>query len=293
MIKQGILNYFKNLKYFFTPLGTVALGFVIGLSVLIPGIGGAASDFTERLTAVLSESSIDFSALQESVTQAVRALNWNDPLDALRTMFSAGWLTDTLNGCVDALIESSAEYTVQIGEAVAAFAGAAVTYFCVLVLFVMIGLIGGYFLTKWLIRRNIAKRPVRKYLLVSFVDSLITATLVALCVWLFSIWKPSILISSVLSLLLFGGIALFEAHLAHGWKKVDVRRIVNAQNIVKLFLTDVLILLSAWACTALIALVANMPVGVFVGIALMQIAFIVVSLNAEAYVKSVADGMQA
>ena len=36
MIKQGIINFFKKLKYFFTPLGALALGLIFGLSVAIP-----------------------------------------------------------------------------------------------------------------------------------------------------------------------------------------------------------------------------------------------------------------
>ncbi len=34
MIKQGIKNYFKSLKYFFTPLGTMFLGMMLGFSIL-------------------------------------------------------------------------------------------------------------------------------------------------------------------------------------------------------------------------------------------------------------------
>ena len=31
MIKQSIVNFFKNLKYFFTPLGTLFLGLIFGV----------------------------------------------------------------------------------------------------------------------------------------------------------------------------------------------------------------------------------------------------------------------
>ena len=39
MFIQSIKNYFKNLQYFFTPLGALALGIVFGLSVWYPGRG--------------------------------------------------------------------------------------------------------------------------------------------------------------------------------------------------------------------------------------------------------------
>ncbi len=41
MIKQSIVNFFKNLKYFFTPLGTLFLGLIFGVFFVF-GIQGAS-----------------------------------------------------------------------------------------------------------------------------------------------------------------------------------------------------------------------------------------------------------
>ena len=274
MIKQGVKNYFVNLKYFFTPLGTIALGVVFGLSVLIPGTYASASHLAESVKTILNGSSIDLSKLQEYVTTAVRSLDWNEPIAALQTMLSGDWLINTLNGCIDALIESSEIYTVPIATATTAFINDLLAY-----LFV-------YLLIKWLIRRNIARRAAWKYFFVSLIDSLLTATIVSLCAWLISVWKPSIFVSSFVSVILFGCIALFEAYIVHAWKKTDVKNIINVKNIGMLFATNLIILLIASALVSVAVLLTNTIAGLFIGIALMETAFIVIELNAESYVKS-------
>ena len=286
MIKQGIKNYFVNLKYFFTPLGTIALGVVFGLSVLIPDTYASASHLAESVKTILNGSSIDLSQLQDYVTAAVRSLDWNEPIAALQTMLSGDWLINTLNGCIDALIESSEIYTVPIAAATTTFINELLAYLFVFLFFTILGIIGGYLLIKWLIRRNIARRAAWKYFLISLIDSLLTATIVSLCAWLISVWKPSIFISSVVSVILFGCIALFEAYIVHAWKKTDVKNIINAKNIGMLFATNLIILFIASALVGVAVLLTNTIAGLFIGIALMETAFIVIELNAEAYVKS-------
>lgn len=289
MIKQGIINFFKNLKYFFTPLGTLALGFIFGLSVLIPGIIASFSTLADSVQKILSDTTIDYNALKDSAISAVQALDWNDPSEAIKTMLSNDWLMQTLNECVSSFVGSAEVYTAQFTTVINAFTTDLVSYFAAFIVFLVLGLIGGYFLTRWLVRRNIARRSLWKYLLNAFIDSLLTATLVALSVWLIQVWKPGALISSLVSILLFGFISLFEAYVVHAWKKVDIKQVVNAKNIFKLFATDLIIFVLAWVCVLLAIVLTNPIVGIVIGIVLMEIAFIVIGLNAEAYVKSVSE----
>lgn len=289
MIKQGIINFFKNLKYFFTPLGTLALGFIFGLSVFIPGIITSFSTLTDSVQNILSDTTIDFTVLKDSAISAVQALDWNNPLEAIKTMLSNDWLMQTLNECVGSFVESTEVYTAQFSTAVSTFTNDLVSYFAAVIVFLVLGLMGGFFLTKWLVRRNIAKRSLWKYLLNAFIDSLLTATLVALCVWLIQVWKPSALISSLVSILLFGFISLFEAYIVHAWKKIDIKKIINTKNIFELFATDLIIFLLAGGCVLLAIVLTNIIVGIVIGIVFMEIAFIVIGLNAESYVKSVIE----
>ena len=292
MIKQGIKNFFINLKYFFTPLGTIALGFVFGLSIAIPGIISSISALADDVKTILGDATVDFAVLKDSLFAEVKGLNWRDPFDALGSMLSVDWITNTINSCAKAFVEDIEIYTSPINDAVVVFMNDIVTYVTVIITFIVLGLIGGYVLVKWLVRRNMAKRSVWKYFLNSFIDSLLTATLVVFCVWLISIWKPSIFITTFLSIILFGFISLFEAYVVHGLKKVKIKEVVNGKNILKLFATNLLILLSAAILTGLAVILTNMIVGIFMGVAFIETAFIVIGFNAEAYVKSVAEAKQ-
>ena len=82
MIKQGIINFFKNLKYFFTPLGALALGLIFGLSVLIPGIISSVSTLANDVQIILSDTTIDFSTFKESVLSAIQSLDWGNPWES-------------------------------------------------------------------------------------------------------------------------------------------------------------------------------------------------------------------
>ncbi len=286
MIKQGIINFFKNLKYFFTPLGTLALGLILGLSVLIPGVISSISTLANDVQTILSDITIDFSVIKDSLFSAVRALNWGDPLNSVKTMLGSDWPMQTLNSCVSSFVESTEVYTVQLSAAVNTFTHDLVAYFAVVIIFLILGLIGGFFLTRWLIRRNIARRALWKYFLNSFIDSLLSSTLVALCLWLVSVWQPSVFISTLVSILLFGFVSLLEAYIVHAWKKVDIKQVVNVKNIFQLFLTNVIIFLLAAVLVLSAIALTNIIAGAFIGIVLMEIAFIVIGLNSEAYVKS-------
>ena len=127
-----------------------------------------------------------------------------------------------------------------------------------------------------------------EYLLISLTDSLITASLVAVSVYLLSLWQPSVFISTSVSLLLFGFISLLEAYIVHGLGKVEFKSVVNFKNILRLIATNLLIFAAAAAMVALLTALTNTFVGIFVGVSLLEIAFIVVGMNAEAYVKSFA-----
>lgn len=287
MVRQGVKNYLSSLKYLFTPLGTIAFGFVCGLSILVPCAISSLQALAAELKEILSEEAVDFAALEQSVLSAVRSLNWDDPVSALQQMLSGDWLSGTLNGCIGVLVEDRDAYASEIDEAVVLFVGQIGAYVAILVLLTLLGAFGGFLLTKGLVRRDMAKRAWWKALLNFAVDTTLSATLVALCAWLLGQWKASIYLSSFLSVLLFGFISLLEAYVLHGLGKVGFREVVNGKNIALLLLTGVMIYLFAAALIAAVILLSNLTIGVFLGIGVLEVTLIVTGLNAEAYVIAV------
>ncbi len=288
MIGKGIKNYFINLKYYFIPLGAFALGVVIGLSALVPATVSSVNNLAKVATEISGSASVDVGALFDRLSDAVLALDWTKPADAVRTVCSKEWLGETFHACLISFVPGSETYAAQIVDAVASAVETVVSGFVVLVFFAVLGIIGGYALTKFLVRRNMARRAWWKYFLASFIETLINAAFIVVTAWLRFLWAPGSVIFAVVSLGLMGVAALVEAYILHAWKKLDWRKAVNIKNTGMLLLTDLIILVIAFAAFAALAEI-NAVVGVFAGLPFLLIALLVMSLNAEAYVKGVVE----
>ncbi len=289
MFLRGIKNYFINLKYFFTPLGVIFLAVIIGFSIFIPGVIGAIKTLAEGVSKLTEEMSVDFTALISEINLAIGSLDWDEPVASLGKIFDGEWLNNTLLGGINTLIGDGGALAGQIVELVEVSVASIVGLAAVVVAFAALGVVAGYFITKVLVRRNMARRSLIKYLLMSFIDALITLGVIALSMWISSLWTAGIFISAVLCVLVFGLVVLSEAYIAHGWRKVDYRAVVNLKNIALLMLTDIAIVVITGCIIAAIMAIVNFITGLFVALALVQIAFIVIGLNAEAYVKGLVD----
>lgn len=286
MIKQGLKNYFKNLKYFLTPLGAMTLGAILGLSILLPGLMNSIEKLAREVQNILAETNIDFAQLKNQLAIEIRALDWSNPMSAATTMLGNEWLTNTLNSCIGTLVGGSEIYVSQLSAAVDLFSAEIVGYLVGFFIFTGLGLVGGFIFTKWIIRRDIAKRSIFKFILVSIFDGILTLAFLVAAGWLTSLWKPSVYISVFIFLLLFGLESLIEAYLIQGRKKVDAKKVINFKNIISLFAVDIIIIAITVVFVVAVAYIINKIVALFVGLALLQIAIIVMDLNAESYVKS-------
>lgn len=289
MIKQGIKNYFISLKYVFTPLGAFALGVVLGLSIFIPCIISAVSALCDDVVKIIGSTEADFDAMWAYIVSAVRALDWSNPLEAVNTVFSEKWLTDTLNGCLDSLLGGRVAFEEQIARAVNSCLSSILGGAAALIAFSVIGIVGGFWFTKWLIRRNIAKRSIWKFVLMSLADSVFSAAIIVITAWLAALWWASAFISAAVTVFIAGAYALVEAYFVHGKNKVTFKSVVNIKNLFKLLITNIAVFGIAFVIT-LLAVLINAIAGIFVGVAFVAIAFIVTGLNAEAYVKKLAAG---
>ena len=187
MIKQSVKNYFKCLKYIFTPLGVLALGVMIGLSILIPGVISSVSEMTDKI-AQASDKAIDLSVMLDGFVDAVQALDWSDTVGAVKQMFSESWLYEVFSENLDTLVGDIEVLTTAVTDAITVCVSKIAVYFAVLIVFTVIGFLAGFLLTKRLIRLDIAKRRFYKFLINATVDAVLTGTAVAFCVWITSLW---------------------------------------------------------------------------------------------------------
>lgn len=284
MIKSGIKNYFVNLKYYFTPVGALAIGMILGLSILIPASLSALSQMLNGIIAIINDTQVEFDTVKDYLIESITALNWIDPISSLKILLSEEWLKTTLTECFrNVSVELQTYGDVIMGEANNALS-VIKTSMVIFIVFTVIGLVGGYYATRFLVRRNVAKRGLRKFMVATFSDALITTALEFFCVGLYTVWKPSVFFTTLLSLSLFAFVSLLEAYLVHGRDKVDMKRILNAKNGVLLILSDFIIFYFSIALFFVAVTITNVFAGIFIGFAFVEIAFIVITLNAESYV---------
>lgn len=287
MIKSGIKNYFANLKFYFVPIGALAVGVIIGLSILLPGTVSAVKTLINNVTAILNETSIDFNEVKNFVIDSVRELDWyNDLLNSVKTVLSREWLTSLFNGCIDLVSADLQPYADQLNNEVNKAVATVTSLFGVLIFFAILGLIGGYFLTSYLVRKNTVKCSLWKYLLSALIDAIIAPVLLIVCIWLFTLWKPSIFFSSLVSLFLFSLTSLLSAHVVYGAKKVGSKQVLNAKNIFKLFAANFIIYYISIAIVVILSLLINVFSGILIGFSFVEIAFLVISINAKSYVSN-------
>ena len=286
-IGYGLKNFLKCLKYIFIPLGMLCLGAILGLSIAIPICQHSLGNLFDAIVNSAQDLTIDTNALRSEFMSVVGELNWSEPQTALQSITDKAWLTAALTRCMTALTGlDSFESTVE-GEVEAAFSGI-YTGVLVFFFFLILSFIGGYMLTKSLIRKELASRTFWKFIAIYIIHGLITMGTTALGIWLLSVWRLSVFIFSVGFFILISVLSMFEAYLVQGWRKVPAKKIVTTKNVAFKLLSDFIIFLVWAAIVALITVIFNRFAGMIIGIVIFEIASIVINLNAEAYVKSVA-----
>ena len=291
MIKKGIKNYFSSLKYFFTPLGTMFLGLMLGASILINLTVSATETLVSGIGELIDRVSLDPQLLFDSLWTFVLELNWNEPLEALGTMFTGEWLNGALTAALSAILGTDFDaFTVQIAELVGGFVSNIVVGIVMLLVFWVIGFFVGYVVIKIQIRRNIAKRTIWKYVVSSVIDALFATLLLVVGAYVTELWQPSVIVVMVLLPFVFGFMSLMKAYIVYGRDKIEIKQVVSLGNTAKCVAVSALILVIALAMSVAVMLI-NSVIGIFVALVFLQIALIVMSMNCESFVlEKIKDG---
>ncbi len=289
MIKQSVINFFRNLKYFFTPLGTLFLGLIFGVSFLYSGFKVQVKQATTEIQMITQETNISINDLKDCVIESFADVPWEDPIEAIKLITSSEWLNGTLKENISNTIDNYQLYASDIENAVVNAVSGYIKYIVIFVICAIFGFISGFFLTKFLIRRNIAKRNFWKFVLVTMLDSVLTIGVATLSMWLTLLWKPSIIFTSLVGIIIYGFISLFEAYIIHGYKKIPLKQVVNIKNSFLLFISNILIYIISFTISSFVIAITNAFVGVFIALPLVIVGIIVISLNAEAYIKKEVD----
>jgi len=147
-----------------------------------------------------------------------------------------------------------------------------------------ISVLFGYFITRTIIRRKIAKRDLRTGIIMYVFDLIVVAASLWLIGYISTLWNIGALLTSLVTLLIYGAIALVEAYLAHYKKGLKLIDVVNMKNILLLYLVSIILYcITSGLCYLLKAFVNNF-VYTFIQIPLYLISLAVIEFNAESYV---------
>ncbi|MGN1042817.1 MAG: hypothetical protein ACI4SK_04980, partial [Christensenellales bacterium] len=267
-------------------LGAMFVGVLAGISLLLSGLNEMITAFIGDVN-VLTGGEVTADDLGISLWNTVSALDWSDPLIAAGKMVGKGWLGEALAKGVNLVtgveyVDFAEEIELAAQKSAVTIKGEAIGFLA----FCISGFIAGFVLTRYLIRKNVARRSLWKSVLFTIMNAVLTSAVAAISVFLSSKWLPGSFISVIATMFLADFIALFEAYVLFGRKKVAVRRIVNAKNLGGYIFVNAMIF--AISCVLILATsLINPLVGVFVGLTVVTIAFSVIGVNAESYVVEV------
>ena len=283
MIIRGLRNFGKSIKYYFTPLGMLAIFFVIGLSIAITGITGAVSSLFKELGATIGQSKINWSEAGGSLWNSITSLNWD-----VSKLLNSEWVSQALK---DALGASGLAETIATASSQITFcAGKIIAMIVIFFVMILLGFVFGYALLYFQVRSGIIKDKWWKLLLYGLADAVIAAIVFLLMVLLVKLWFPFVFIAPILGLALSETISILGAYLIHAYKKVKIKEVFNAKIVALCTLSDCIIFISGVASIILMIVIFNPFVGFVIGLPLLEIALIVSRLSAESYVVDKLNG---
>ncbi|MBO4479127.1 MAG: hypothetical protein J5774_02045 [Clostridia bacterium] len=289
MITLGLKNYFKSYRFFFVPLGALSLGIVAGLSIMVPMSINAIKEFITGVAKMMGEMSFDWDAVKRTLLLSLQSLDWAHPQAVVQEVFSKEYLGDLLRRAAEAALGDTSSVAAQFETLVGETVGKVATSLAVGVFLAALGGLLGYFVTRSLIRHDVAKRSVFKALLNSIVKTVLNVTVIAFGVWLISKTQQYAALAFLLTVALYGAVSFFEAYLVHGYKKIPLKKVMSVKNLFEIpILTLIEFVIAAIVYTG-ISLLTNELVSMYVSFAIFVITIICVQLNAEAYVKSLVE----
>lgn len=281
---NSLKNFAKSLKYIFTPIGVIAVCFIIGMTIAFNNIYASVNGLISGVQSLVSETQqVDFFRI---ITEIGTVLNQEDTSDInafLSKVLTQDYLVplfrNVIQKCYPTVDVNIQAVTDLIHNVISTILIGAV----IVILFIFIGLFASYLITRFFLVRDIRRRRFWQAIIFTIVNGLITAGfafLSARCVDL-GWWGIPL---GLLILLANNTVSLFIAWLIQGYKKIPLKQILSVKNVVFLFLANLIIF--ATSLTTII-LLFYIPVPVLVMllvVAIIDIAVVAMSVNAEGYV---------
>ena len=284
IIKSCLINFYKNLKYYFVPLGISAFFLVIALYVAIPIVVNSIEETFTGIATVLGKMEFRWQdALQEIINKAMK-IDYSSQSSVVDTVTNRDWILNTLKDVATALFgdEASSEAVMNMIKGCVATISAAIT---ILVAMAVIGFVVAFFVIILAARRSLAKVSWWKAILFALIDTVLFAGFIVLYFLLgnMALWAK-MLISFAYAIVLIV-ISLIEAYVFYGVKVLKIKETVQLKNMGLLLLGNLITLVLGIAVTLIPVIALPGYGGYILAIPFLEIVFLVIHMNEERYVR--------
>ena len=288
MIKNGLKNFAKNLKYIVVPLGIIFVFILFGLSSIINGATSAIKTMIDEVKELFDASSLDFISFLKCFGDEFLALDWNDFTGALKTIGSTQWLTETIRKAFEALV-SNFNYEEIAQSIMRCVISIVISVVVALVLFV-VGVITAYFVTRGVIYHSTAKTKVSRSILFGILETIGIFAIVTTLILFVILWGPFIFFALLIVVPAIQCWHLAIAYWKYAYKKVKFTKIFNIKNVALAILTNIIIVIFTCSVAWLFSLFINNFVMFFIGLSIFEVMLATNSANISSYTKKYVEG---
>ena len=290
MIKRTLKNYLSNLKYIFTPIGVLTIFVLIGLSIVFTNVSNALQTMINEIQKLVQAQSVDYNAAKDVAINKVLGLDWQGNAEAsFKSLTSQEWLTDTLVASAHAAFPNSEEFAAQVTEIISTCLSAVMANIMILLILTLVGLVVGYMFLKFVITRDMVKRSFWKSVLRVIINTLINTTIIALLLFIFSLFKIHFLINIIITSVLYFFINTFESYLLYCRKKIPFKKAFGWKGLLFLVLSAFMVVgITTGLCFAVKFLFHPIASFIFI-VTLVQIALVTNELLGESYMQSLLE----
>lgn len=282
IIKNSIKNYIKSLKYFLPALSIILILLFIGLSKAFK----QTYDDINKLLNMLDNSNnqISFNTFRESIFDEFQTLDWSNFWTLIKELFSPQFLNNIITKVVILFIGED-NYSSSIADETTSLVTTLSNGLILCILLFLIGIIISYFYISIHIKKDLnVKLPLKTIILITIINFIINATLVALITYLLGILPIGAVLAFIITIFINQAIFLFDAYISRDYKTIKFREIFNLKNISSLVIGTIIISLLSSFLVYLSVLLTNQTFAFIFTIPLYIILINVIKLNAYNYV---------
>lgn len=294
MIKTSLKNFFGSMLYIFVPMGIVYLFVLLALfGFALSAVGSATAmlgDLSDLVSSTVSQSEISVS---EFIVYAGEKLTWDGNIfNYIGQIIDTQWVQTTVKEFFELLGSSSDVFTANFTEIVMDFVSSLKAQIAVVIVCCYLGLVFANFATGFVVRRKNARRGIKRWIvantLIPFVESLVLGGAFALAA---EIRYYALLVFAVI-VTAYAFLALLSSWILYGNKIVAFKEVVNGRNLLE-YLASVAIISLLVVAAFFLVMFINFILAVLIVVPVILYALNIVKVNADSYVKSLAEGRAA